>query len=133
MKKIILYGITATLIAFGLLTLFLSGSVIFDLFGIRAKEGNYVLFIVWANFISSIIYLVASYGFVKNKNWTSTILGISALILINAFICFIIYIYTDGVYETKTIGAMIFRIIVTIIFVAFAYFSINKKNQININ
>jgi len=133
MKKIILYGITATLIAFGLFTLFLSGSIIFDLFGIRAKEGNYVLFIVWANFISSIIYLVASYGFVKNKNWTSTILGISALILINAFICFIIYIYTDGVHETKTIRAMIFRIIVTIIFVAFAYFSINKKNQININ
>ena len=130
MKKIILYGITATLIAFGLLTLFLSGSVIFDLFGIRAKEGNYVLFIVWANFISSIIYLIASYGFVKNKNWTSTILGISALILINAFICFIIYIYTDGVHETKTIGAMIFRIIITLFFIALAYFTINKSKQI---
>jgi len=28
------------LVGFGLLTLFLSTSVIFDLFGIRAKEGN---------------------------------------------------------------------------------------------
>lgn len=133
MKNLISYGIAFLLAAFGLLTLFLSASVIFDLFGIRAKEGNYVLFIVWANFISSIIYLAASYGFIKNKNWTSTILGISALILINAFIGFIIYIYADGVHETKTIGAMIFRIVVTIIFVAFAYFTINKKNQININ
>ena len=133
MKKKLHYLIALLLAVFGLLTLFLSASVIFDLFGIRAKEGNYVLFIVWTNFISSIIYLVASYGFVKNKNWTSTILGISALILINAFICFIIYIYTDGVHETKTIGAMIFRIVVTIIFVAFAYFTINKKKQININ
>lgn len=133
MKKTISYSIAFLLAAFGLLTLFLSASVIFDLFGIRAKEGNYVLFIVWANFISGFIYLVASYGFIKNKKWTTTILGISALILINAFIGFIIYIYADGVHETKTIGAMIFRITVTLIFVATAYFTITKKKQINTN
>jgi magnesium-transporting ATPase (P-type) len=92
-----------------------------------------VLFIVWANFISSIIYLVASYGFIKNKKWTYTVLGISALILILAFIGLIIYINADGVHETKTIGAMLFRITVTLIFVAFAYFTINKKKQINTN
>lgn len=68
MKKLISYGIAFLLAAFGLLTLFLSASVIFDLFGIRAKEGNYVLFIVWANFISSIIYLIASYGIIKSKS-----------------------------------------------------------------
>jgi heme/copper-type cytochrome/quinol oxidase subunit 3 len=133
MKNLISYGIAFLLAAFGLLTLFLSASVIFDLFGIRAKEGNYVLFIVWANFISSLIYLVASYGFIKNKKWTTNILGISTLILINAFIGFTVYIYADGVHETKTVGAMIFRITVTLIFVAFAYFTINKKKQINTN
>ncbi|WP_291151862.1 hypothetical protein [Flavobacterium sp. UBA7680] len=133
MQKTISFSIAFLLAAFGLLTLFLSASVIFDLFGIRAKEGNYVLFIVWANFISSLIYLVASYGFIKNRKWTTTILGISTLILINAFIGFIIYIYADGVHETKTIGAMLFRITVTLIFVAFAYFTINKKKQINTN
>jgi small neutral amino acid transporter SnatA (MarC family) len=31
------------LAAFGLITMFLSGSNIFDLFGVRAKQGNYVL------------------------------------------------------------------------------------------
>ncbi len=133
MKKTILYGVAFLLAAFGLLTLFLSGSVIFDLFGIRAKEGNYVFFIVWANFISSFIYLIASYGFIKSKKWTTTILGISALILLNAFIVFIIYIYADGVYETKTVGAMLFRIGITIIFATIAYFIINKKNQTIIN
>lgn len=133
MKKTISYSIAFLLAAFGLLSLFLSASVIFDLFGIRAKEGNYVLFIVWANFISSLLYLFAAYGFFKNKKWTTTILGISALILINAFIGFIIYIYADGVHETKTIGAMLFRITVTLIFVASAYFTITKKKQINTN
>ena len=65
MKKYVLYTSAVILTAFGLLTLFLSTSVIFDLFGIRAKEGNYVLFVVWSNFISSILYLFAAYGFVK--------------------------------------------------------------------
>lgn len=133
MKKTILYGVAFLLAAFGLLTLFLSGSIIFDLFGIRAKEGNYVTFVVWANFISSFIYLIASYGFIKNKNWTTTILGVSALILINTFIALLIYIYKDGVYETKTVGAMLFRIGITIILATIAYFTINKKNQTIIN
>ncbi|MDD2985339.1 hypothetical protein [Flavobacterium sp.] len=128
MKQFISYSLTFLLAIFGLLTLFLSASVIFDLFGIRAKEGNYVLFIVWANFISSFIYLIASYGIIKNKKWAAVILGISALLLINAFISFIIYISADGIYETKTIGAMIFRITVTLFFAAFAYYTINKKN-----
>jgi hypothetical protein len=46
MKKTLLYTLPILLTGFGLLTLFLSTSVIFDLFGIRAKEGNYVLFVV---------------------------------------------------------------------------------------
>ena len=60
MKKALPYLIAAILAAFGLLTLFLSSSVIFDFFGVRAKEGNYVLFVVWSNFISSILYLFCS-------------------------------------------------------------------------
>ena len=69
MKKYIPYILSTLLAGFGLLTLFLSTSVIFDLFGIRAKEGNYVLFVVWSNFISSILYLFAAYGFIKNKKY----------------------------------------------------------------
>lgn len=127
MKKIFPFLTASILAAFGLLTLFLSTSVIFDLFGIRAKEGNYVLFIVSANFISSILYLFAAYGFVKAQKWTAALLGISSLILIVAFIGLLIYITTGGIYETKTIGAMIFRIILTLVFAAIAYFTITKK------
>ena len=35
----------------------------------------------------------------------------------------------EGIYETKTIGAKIFRITVTFFFLAFAYFTISKKNN----
>jgi hypothetical protein len=113
--------------AFGLLTLFLSTSVIFDLFGIRAKEGNYVLFVVWANFISSVLYLVAAYGFVKTQRWTSKVLIISTSILSIAIIGLIFHINNGGIYETKTVGAMIFRTSFTFVFAAIAYFTIKKK------
>ncbi len=127
MKKIIKNGSAIILIAFGLLTLFLSVSVIFDLFNIREKEGNYVLFIVWSNFISSILYLFSAYGFIKNKNWTSIYLAVSSIILIVAFVGLLIYANNGGLYETKTISAMIFRITVTIIFTIVSYFTIIKK------
>lgn len=127
MKKILPYLFAIILAGFGLLTLFLSTSVIFDLFGIRAKEGNYVLFVVWSNFISSILYLFAAYGFIKNKKLTATLLGISTLILIAAFIGLKIHASSGGIYEEKTIDAMIFRISVTLVFAIIAYFTITKK------
>jgi len=133
MKKAIPYILATILAAFGFLTLFLSSSVIFDLFGIRAKEGNYVLIVVWANFISSLIYLFAAYGFIGKRKWTSKILGISSGILIMAFIGFILHISSGGIYETKTIGAMIFRITLTIVFGLLAYLLINKPLQVGSN
>lgn len=129
MKKSLLYSISILLAAFGLLTLFLSSSVIFDLFGIRAKEGNYVPFIVWANFLSSILYLIAAYGFMKARIWTFKPLGISAIILIVAFWGLFIHINSGGIYEAKTIGAMLFRITVTIVFTVLAFILISKNNN----
>jgi len=127
MKKALPYLFATFLTGFGLHTLFLSTSVIFDLFDIRAKEGNYVLFVVWSNFISSILYLFAAYGFIKSKKWTTLLLGISTLILISAFIGLLVHANSGGIYETKTISAMIFRVAVTLGFTIIAYFTITKK------
>ena len=112
---------------FGLLTLFLTTSILFDLFGIRAKEGNYILFVVWSNFACSFIYLFAAYGFIMNKNWTAPILSLSVLILLATLIGLYLHIHSGGRYETKTISAMLFRIAVTLVFTCLAYFTITKK------
>jgi hypothetical protein len=129
LKKLLPYLIALPIAAFGLLTFFLSTSIIFDWFGIRAKEGNYVLFVVWANFICSLLYLFAAYGFIKAKKWTFLLLGLATIVLIITFVIFKIYIYSGGIYETKTVEALIFRLIVTLIFVIFAYFTIAKKHK----
>ena len=130
MRQTFTNSVAIVLTFFGLVTLFLSSSVIFDLFGVRAKEGNYVLFVVWANFLSSILYLFAAYGFIKIKKWTIHLLGVSALLLIIAFIGLMIHINSGGIYETKTIGAMIFRITLTLVFSILAYFNITYFERI---
>ena len=99
---------------FGLLTVFAGGSVLLDLFGFREKEGHYVLFVVWANFICGFLYLFASYGFLTNKTWTKSILGLCIWILIVAGIGFTGWIINEKVYETKTIFALTFRLLLTI-------------------
>ena len=129
MKNIVKYVSIFALLGFGLLTLFLSSSVIFDWFGIRAKEGNYVLFIVWVNFISSTIYLFAVYGFIQSKKWTTKLLVASLIILIAAFVGLLLHINSGGLYETKTVGAMVFRISLTLAFTISAYYFISKNNS----
>lgn len=126
-KKIINTVSAIMLALFALLTLFLSSSVIFDWFGIRAKEGNYVLFIVWVNFICSILYLFAVYGFITRTRWAFWVLIIALVILIVAFIALQYYINNGGLYEAKTIKAMIFRMLVTLSFSLVAFVYINKK------
>ncbi len=127
MKKTLPYLIAIALAGFGLLTIFLSGSVIFDLFGIRAKEGNYVPLVVWSNFISSILYLAAAYGLLKMKKWPVWLLVISAVILVAAFIGLKIHISEGGLYEAKTVNAMIFRIGLTILLAVASYFLLKNK------
>jgi hypothetical protein len=130
MKSKIILNTSGVIIAlFGIATLFMSTSVIFDLFGIREKEGNYVLFVVIANFICALLYLAAAYGFLARQKWATTVLYVSAAILIIAFIGLGIHIYSGGIYEHKTIIAMAFRTLLTIGFalISFNYISSNRN------
>ena len=127
MKPVILKITASILLLFALLTLFLSGSVIFDLFGIREKEGNYVPLVVWANFISSFLYLVAAYGLFKMKKWSVWLLALSVVILVAAFIGLKLHISEGGLYEVKTVNAMIFRIGLTILLAVASYFLLQNK------
>ena len=112
---------------FGCLTLFLSSSLIFDWFGIREKEGNYVLVVVWANFVCAIIYLVAAVGMIRAKFWTVKLLVLALVVLLIAYAGFFIHINAGGLYETRTIGAMAFRIAVTAVFAGLAWFSLREE------
>lgn len=116
------------LFIFGGLTVFMGSSVIFDWFGIRKIEGNYVNFVVIANLICGLIYLFAAYNLIKNKKISGYALLIAFLILIVTFSLFINYISNGGIYEQRTLKAMSFRTAITLI-AAFLSFRIYKKNN----
>lgn len=121
-KNLLLFALAI----FGLLTLFMSSSVLFDWFGIRAKEGHYVPFIVWANWLCGFLYITAAYGVWKNKTWAKIPLFSAMVILILAFFGLVIHLTSGGLYETKTPGALAFRLGVTALFLLITK-KINQK------
>lgn len=121
---------TVLLSFFGLLTVFMASSVIFDLFGIREKEGNYVLFIVYTNLICGILYLLAAYTtWIEPKLSFKTLL-VSLSLLIIAFVAFQFYIHNGGIHEEKTVKAMLFRIVFTAIMAGIGWLNLKKRNLI---
>lgn len=129
MKKHLHQLMALLLAAFALLTLFLSGSVIFDLFGIRAQEGNYVPFVVWANFLCSLLYLGAAYGLLQKARWAVRLLLAAAGLLLLAFIGLLVHINAGGLYETKTLFALLFRAGLTLAFAGGAYWVGKEKKR----
>jgi hypothetical protein len=111
----------------------MSSSILFDLFGIREKAGNYVPFIVWANFISSLFYLLIAYYYFSFKRWSGSLLIIAAIILIIAFIGLRIHINLGGIFNSKIIGILYFRIYFTLILSIITYKLFGVQSKININ
>ena len=129
MKRKILYLLGVLLTVFALLTLYLSGSIIFDLFGMRAKQGAYVNYVIWANFIASWLYLIAVYGFFTQNQLACKALMLALIVLILGAVGLYIHIHSGGVYMEKTPKALGFRFVVSLFFFGMAKYLIGKKTQ----
>ena len=119
--------IAIVLFCIGVLSLFLTTSIFLNLFDIREKEGNYVLFVVIANLICSLLFLSASWGLLQKKEWTKKILIITVFILLFTLGALVIYASFGGVYELKTFYALIFRILITLIAIVTSNYILNTK------
>ncbi len=126
-KIIILSSILITI--FGLITIFLSGSIIFDLFGIRQMEGNYVFSVVAINFLSGFLYLLSAYGLIIKWKWTTLLLSLTFVILIVSSVFLFFHINAGGLYERKTISAILFRIALTGLFAGISWYFLSKNRQ----
>lgn len=101
--------VRAFLVLIGLVSLFMTFSIVFDLFDIREKEGNFVYPIVYANMVCGFLYLIAAFYFSKQPKLSVLSLATALLILLIAFAWFFVHIQSGGIYETKTVKAMSFR------------------------
>lgn len=127
MKNIIKYIIIIVLTGFGALSVFLTLSIIFDLFGIREKEGNYVPFIVYTNLVCGILYLMAAFQNWKEKKSSVYLLSIATIILIAAYSALLVYVNQGGIHEAKTLSAMLFRIVFTAVLAGLSFLLIRKR------
>src|SRR5690606_30955828 len=108
MNKTIL---TVALTLFGLITLFVSSSVLFDWFGIRQKEGNFVTAVVWANWLCGFLYLISAYFIFKGNLAANNTLSVAFGFVLLGYVYLFIPIHSGCVYEIQSFMALAFRII----------------------
>jgi len=113
-------------ILFGLLTLKSGGEVLFIDGAGRAAAGNYVPYVLWFNFLMGFVYIIAGVGLWLQKRWAvwlSIFIAVATLIM---FAIFGMHISQGGLYEPRTIKAMILRSGVWVVISAFTYLKVRK-------
>ncbi len=129
-KTIAIWIATAIAIVFGLLTIKSGGQVLFGGSIYQKAAGNYVLFVVWFNFLAGFMYLVAGVGIWMRLRWA---VWLSLSIVIATIVIFSIlgmHILNGGAYETRTVAAMSLRSIVWISLFVFSYRKLIRRQVI---
>lgn len=117
-KTIVIWVLTSVSFLFGLLTIKSGGQVLFGGNIHQHAAGNYVLFVVWFNFLAGFFYLLAGAGIWMRLRWSVWLSLLIAFATILAFAIFGIHIFKGGLYEIRTVAAMSLRSIVwTLIFI----------------
>lgn len=122
-------GLGLAIIAFGMLTLFLSTSVLLDLFGIRERESPYVPAVVVANLIASLLYMPAGAGLLMPRRRSSVLLAAAVAVLLMGALLLALHINSGGAYRTATIGALTFRTLLTTAFYLIARWTLRAPDQ----
>lgn len=112
---------TVIAVLFGLLTIKSGGQVLFGGESYQKAAGNYVLFVLWFNFIAGFFYLVAGIGIGLRQTWAVWLSFLIALATIIIFALFGIYIFQGGEHEIRTVIAMSLRTIVWSSIFIFSY------------
>jgi len=96
-------------LAFGALTVFSGGRVLFGLEAARAAAGNYVPFVLWFNFLAGFAYIAAGVGLWLWQRWAAWLaLGIATATAL-VFAAFGVHIALGGAFEPRTVAAMTLR------------------------
>lgn len=93
-------------VIFGVLTIVSGGLALFGGPDARAAAGNAVPFVLWFNFLSGFVYVLAGAGIGLRKSWARALAAALALAILAVFALFGWHIFREGAYEMRTVGAM---------------------------
>ena len=102
-------AVSIAAVAFGLLTLKEGGAVLFIDGAARAAAGAYVPFVLWFNFLSGFVYVIAGIGIALRKPWAGKVAIALAFAILAVFGLFGWHVFQGGAYELRTMGAMVLR------------------------
>jgi len=115
--------------AFGALTILSGGRVLFGSAAAQQAAGNAVPFVLWFNFLSGFVYVLASIGIAMGRRWGTLIaLALVAGIAI-VFAFFGLHVVQGGAFEIRTAGAMALRLVVWIAIAAVAVRNVPVKQS----
>jgi hypothetical protein len=96
-------------VLFGLLTLKSGGLTLFVDGPDRAAAGNYVPFVLWFNFLAGFVYIIAGFGLFLWRKWAISLAMTLFVATLVVFIGLGAHIWFGGLYELRTVKAMILR------------------------
>ena len=126
-KPVSIRILTVIAVLFGVLTIKSGGQVLFGETLYQKAAGNYVLFVVWFNFLAGFLYIAAGAGIWMRRLWgvwSSLFIAIATIIV---FAVFGVHILEGGAYETRTVAAMCLRSLVWVSISIFSYREIIRQ------
>lgn len=113
-------------LVFGLLTIFSGGMALFGGEAARAAVGNAVPFVLWFNFTAGFFYVLAGLGLLLNRSWAVWLSIAIAVATVLVLAAFGLHVAGGGLYEMRTVGAMLLRTTVWAIIAAVGWRSMRR-------
>ncbi|MDF2371800.1 MAG: hypothetical protein P1V21_13520 [Rhizobiaceae bacterium] len=101
--------IGAVAIAFGALTLWSGGMVLFGPDAARVAAGRFVPFVLWFNFLSGAVYIAAGIGIFQGRRFGKMLASALAVALAVLFASFLVSIAGGQEWELRTMVALVIR------------------------
>jgi hypothetical protein len=99
----------AVAVAFGVLTLISGGTALFGGEAARVAVGKAVPFVLWFNFLSGFVYVLAGVGLFLWTPWGAQLSALLAIAILVVFAAFGWHVAWGGAFEMRTVAAMTLR------------------------
>ena len=101
--------LAAVAIIFGLASIVSGGLVLFGSHATRASAGAVVPFVLWFNFLTGFVYVIAGVGLIRWERWSGRLSLLLAIAILITSAVFATHVAMGGPYEIRTAGALLLR------------------------
>ncbi len=116
-------------VVFGLLTILSGGRALLGGPAAQAAAGDAVPFVLWFNFLSGFVYVLAGVGIAMGRRWAAKLSVALAVAIAAVFALFGLHVLQGGAFETRTVGAMALRLLVWVVVAAIAVRTLSRDDS----